>query len=72
MLDLLSKVADAAPRTEQVAQTIRSRDAFRISNQTNTALLQNIEKYDQILLTIIPMLIDTLTELKGLLKAAGT
>ncbi len=69
--DVLSRISNASRRTEQIAQMIRSREAFRISNQALSSLLQQMEKYDQLLHTFIRELIGALQELKPLLAAAA-
>ena len=67
---VLSKIANAARQTEQVAQMIRSREAFRASNQALSSFQQQMEKYDQLLQTFIRELIQVLRELKGLMESA--
>lgn len=68
--ETLSKIRDVSRRTDQVAQMIRSRESFRAANQALSSFAEQMMKYDQLLQTFQPELIEALKGLKALLEAA--
>ena len=66
---LLANAAAAARDSEQVAQLIRSRESYHISNRAMSNFAKEIEAYDTLLMKFVPDLITNLHTLKDDLDA---
>ena len=61
---------DVSRRIDQTNELVRSREAFRVTNQALASFSKQMESYDQLLETWLDELLDALRELQPLLDEA--